>query len=956
MSQGSIEGIAIIGMAGRFPGAEGIEELWANLVAGRETVTLFTDAELAESGSDPAALRRMGRYVPARGVLRDADCFDAAFFGIHPKEAEVMDPQHRVFLEASWTALERAGYPPSRIPGTVGVFAGASANTYYLHAVHPRPDLIELVGADLVMLGNEKDYLATRVAYKLGLRGPAVNVSTACSTSLVAVCQACQSLLTYQCDMALAGGSSVRVPQQRGYYYDEGNIQSPDGHTRTFDVQAAGTAFSNGVGVVVLKRLEDALNDADQIYAVITGAAVNNDGSQRVSFGAPGVDGQSEVITMAQALAGVNPETVSYVEAHGTATPLGDPIEVAALTKAFRRGTNASQFCAIGSVKTNLGHLDAASGVTGLIKTTLSLHHAVIPASLHFTRPNPKLDLENSPFYVNASLREWMTEPGVPRRAGVSSFGTGGTNAHVVLEQAPDLPPSGPSRAWQLLVLSAKTLDALDAATANLSEHLKRVASGTDAEVAQRALADAAFTLQTGRSDFAHRRIAVCSDAAAGAAVLGSRDAQRVFTHQQRLSDPPVVFMFPGQGAQYPGMGLELYRSEAVFRNEVDRCAQLLEPILKTDLRHLVFPDEAKRQDAEQQLGQTRFTQPALFVIEYALARLWMSWGIKPAAMIGHSVGEYVAACLSGVFSLEDALSLVARRGALVQAQPGGAMLSVRMAEKEVAPLLKRSLAIATVNSPKLCVVAGPFEEISALEKDLDGRGVSIRRLRTSHAFHSPMMDPVLEPFGELLRRVQFGKAAIPFVSNVTAHWITPEEAGSPDYWVGHVRQTVRFADGVAELLEDPANVLVEVGPGQTLSTLTRQNEVKPGRVVLASLPESGAEEGRGILETLGRLWMAGVSVDWQAFYGDERRRRVVLPTYPFERKRFWPEPAAAQAPVAVDAARAAAPAAPGCAGARPLRHRRRSRRIPARSACSPQLARCCRSCPATICPPSIRR
>src|SRR5450432_240750 len=502
MSERAYEGIAIIGMSGRFPGAENVEEFWANLIAGKETVSFFSDAEMAEAGLDPVALKRAGNYIPARGVLKDADCFDAAFFGIHPKEAEVTDPQQRVFLEACWTALERAGYAPNQMRGSVGVFAGVTFNTYYLHALHSRPDLIDLVGPELVMYGNEKDYLTTRVAYKLGLKGPALNVSTACSTSLVAVGQACQSLLTYQCDVALAGGASVRVPQQRGYYYDEGNIGSSDGHTRTFDAQAAGTVFGNGVAVVVLKRLEDAVKDGDHIFAVIKGAALNNDGSQRVSFGAPGVEGQSEVIAMAHALAGIDPQSISYVEAHGTATPLGDPIEIAGLTKAFRMSTDAKQFCGIGSVKTNIGHLDAASGVTGLIKTALSLYNKTIPASLHFTKPNPKLDLENSPFYVNANLQEWKTKSGEPRRAGVSSFGTGGTNAHVVLEETPDLPSSGASRPWQLVVLSAKTSDALDRATANLSSHLKKIAGNANAADRLRDLADTAFTTQTGRSQF----------------------------------------------------------------------------------------------------------------------------------------------------------------------------------------------------------------------------------------------------------------------------------------------------------------------------------------------------------------------------------------------------------------------------------------------------------------------
>jgi amino acid adenylation domain-containing protein len=885
------DGIAIIGMAGRFPGAESVEELWANLVAGRESVSFFNDAELAASGLDAAELRRRGQYVPARGTMKDADCFDAAFFGVNPKEAEVMDPQHRVFLETCWQALETAGYAPNKMTGTVGVFAGASSNTYVHHALEPRPELMELVGSDLIMYGNDKDYLTPRVAYKLGLKGPALNVSTACSTSLVAVGQACQSLLTFQCDVALAGGVSVRVPQQRGYYYDEGNIGSPDGHTRTFDAQGQGTVFSNGVGVVVLKRLEDAARDGDQIYAVIKGVGLNNDGSQRVSFGAPGVEGQSEAVAMAHALAGFEPDTISYIEAHGTATPLGDPIEVAGLTKAFRMGTEAKQFCAIGSVKTNLGHLDVAAGVTGLIKTALSLQNKIIPANLHFTKPNPKLDIENSPFYVNAALQEWKTEANVPRRAGVSSFGTGGTNAHLVLEEAPELETSGSSRPWQLLTLSAKTPEALERATTNLAQYLKQIANRKEGAEAQRELADAAFTLKTGRSEFVHRRVMACADAAEGASALEAKDPKRVFTHHQKLTDPPVVFMFPGQGAQYAGMGAELYRTEKSFRADVDRCAELLKPVLQTDIRTVMFPAAGAEKDAEQLLVQTRFTQPALFVIEYALAKLWMSWGIKPAAMIGHSVGEYVAGCLAGVFSVEDALTLIARRAELVQAQPGGTMLAIRLPEPEVLPLLNAQLAIAAINSPNLCVVSGPYDAIAELERELALKKIAARRLNTSHAFHSPMMEPVLAPFTELLRKVKFGEPQIPYVSNVTAQWITSAEAKNPEYWAGHVRQTVRFADGVAELMKDSKHILLEVGPGQTLSTLSRQHPAKGAeQTVLASLPLAGDQEPHGLLDALGRLWMTGVSIDWQAFYADEHRRRVSLPTYPFERKRHWPE------------------------------------------------------------------
>src|SRR3984957_16147224 len=888
-----LEGIAIVGMAGRFPGAESVEEFWANLVAGREGISFFNDDQLAASSLDATELKRQGQYVAARGVLKDADCFDAAFFGVNPKEAQVMDPQQRVFLEACWAALERAGYAPDKMAGSVGVFAGASTNTYVHHALEPRPELMELVGADLVMYGNDKDYLTTRVAYKLGLKGPALNVATACSTSLVAVGQACQSLLMYQCDVALAGGVSVRVPQQRGYFYDEGNIGSPDGHTRTFDAKAEGTTFSNGVGVVVLKRLEDAVKDGDQIYAVIKGVGLNNDGSQRVSFGAPGVEGQSEAVAMAQAMAGVDPETITYVEAHGTATPLGDPIEVAGLTKAFRMGTKAKQFCAIGSVKSNIGHLDVAAGVAGLIKTALALHNKIIPASLHFTKPNPKLEIEKTPFYVNASLQEWGSKGDAPRRAGISSFGSGGTNAHLVLEEAPPIQPSGPSRPWQLLVLSAKTPDALERATQNLSEHLKTVAARSEGSQQASELADAAFTLQTGRSEFPHRRVMAFADAAEGALALDAKDPKRVFTHHQKLVDPPVVFMFPGQGAQYAGMGAELYRTEPTFRAEVDRCAELLEPELKTDIREVMFPAGDAKKKSDELLLQTRFTQPALFVIEYALAKLWMSWGIKPAAMIGHSVGEYVAGCLAGVFTLEDALTLIARRAALVQAQPGGAMLAIRLPEKEVLGLLNPQLAIAAINSPNLCVVSGSNEVIGKLEEELAAKKIAARRLQTSHAFHSPMMEPVLAPFTKLLRKIKFGEPQIPYVSNVTAKWITAAEAKSPEYWAGHVRQTVRFADGVAELMNDSKYVLLEVGPGQTLSTLARQHPSKASeQTVLASLAMTGDQEPHGLLDTLGRLWMNGVSVDWRQFYAHERRLRVVLPTYPFARKRYWPESA----------------------------------------------------------------
>ncbi len=884
----SVGDVAIIGMAGRFPGAANVEMFWQNLKNGVESVTFFTDEELAAAGVD-AELLKSPNYVKARPVLNGVELFDANFFGYSPREAETMDPQHRVFLETAWEALENAGYDSERFDGAIAVYGGLFLETYLLANLSSRPGFIE----DFLMektpegyqtyLGNDKDFLTSRVAYKLNLRGPAVTVQTGCSTSLVAACQACASLLSYQSDMALAGGVTIVFPQKKGYLYEEGGMASPDGHCRPFDARAQGTTFGSGVGMVVLKRLEDALADGDHIHAVIKGSALNNDGGVKVSYTAPSVDGQAEVIALAQALAGVSADKISYIEAHGTATPLGDPIEVAALTQAFRQSTDKKGFCAIGSVKSNIGHLDAAAGVTGLIKTALALEHKLIPPSLHFTQPNPQIDFANSPFYVNAKLIEWKTVD-EQRRAGVSSFGVGGTNAHVVVEESSPVVPPGPSRPWQLLLLSAKTSSALDRATANLAGHLKK-------NPAQN-LADAAYTLQVGRRAFNHRRMLVCHDVNDAVAALEKPDTKRVFTQSSERRDLPVVFMFPGQGAQYVNMGVELYRSETVFREAMNRCAELLQPHLGLDLRTVLYPGEGKIESAQQQLTQTRITQPALFAIEYSLAQLWMSWGVRPAAMIGHSVGEYVAGCLAEVFPLEDALALVAGRARLVQEQPPGAMLAVRLPEKELRPLLDAQVSIAAINAPSLCVASGPHDAIEALERRLKDIGVASVRLQTSHASHSAMMDPAVAPLAALLKKVTFQAPQIPYVSNVTGQWITAAEATDPDFWAGHVRQPVRFADGVGELLKGVQYVLLEVGPGQTLSTLARQHPAKdPKQVVLSSLSPTKDQELRSVLTALGQFWLAGGSVDWQGFYRNEKRQRVPLPTYPFERKRYWVEP-----------------------------------------------------------------
>jgi len=887
MKESSSEGIAIIGMSGRFPGAANLDEFWRNLVAGIESVSRFTDEELAASGLDVTALRKDPNYVPARGIVQNVEWFDAPFFGMSAKQAEVTDPQQRLFLEASWEVLEDAGYDPARVEGPVGVYAGMGDATYYLNNLHARTDLVDLVGDRVINLGNEKDYLATWVAYKLNLRGPAISLNTACSTSMVAVCQACQSLLNYQCDLALAGGVWISFPQRRGVRFQEGGIFSPDGHCRTFDAQAQGTVSSDGLGVVLLKRLSEAIEDGDQIRAVIKGFGINNDGATKVGFTAPSVDGQAEAVATALAEAEFDPATVSYVECHGTATPIGDPIEVAGLTQAFRLSTAEKNFCAVGSVKSNIGHVGAAAGAAGLIKTVLALQHHVIPASLHFSKPNPKIDFANSPFFVNSTLRRWDNVP-MPRRAGVSSFGLGGTNTHVVLEEAPAPAPSGPSRPWQLLLLSAKTKVALEAARTNLLAHFEITPNLN--------LADTAFTLQEGRQVFQHRQMLVCSDLADAIEVLGAGDSKRSATHHGEVENPSVVFMFPGQGAQYVQMGAELYRVEAVFREALDRCSEILLPALGMDLREVLYPADEKTKDAEDLLGQTRITQPALFAIEFALATLWMSWGIKPAALIGHSIGEYVAACLAGVFSLEDALALVVQRGELMQQMPRGAMLAVPMSEADLLAILPPTLSLAAVNGPARCVVSGPIEEIEAFLATLTASGKTGSVLHTSHAFHSAMMDPILPSFVECVSRVKRGRPTIPFLSNLTGTWISDEDAVDPQYWANHLRQTVRFDDGIKELLGTGDSVLLEVGPGTTLSSLARlQPGVPVGCAIVSSLRHAREQQpdGASLLAALGQLWLHGVEVDWAGFHGHESRRRISLPTYPFQRERYWIEPRA---------------------------------------------------------------
>jgi len=893
--------VAVIGMAGRFPGARNVAEFWRNIRDGVESIQTFAEADL---DPPPGGRRSLSgsSHVPAGAVLDDIDYFDADFFDFTPREAEVMDPQHRIFLECAWEAMEDAGYYAEGFDGAIGVYAGSLLSTYLMN-LYSNPDLLESVGAAQVGVGNNVDFLCTMLSYKLGLNGPSVTVQTACSTSLVAAHVACQALLNGECDMALAGGVAVRTPQRAGYYYQEGGILSPDGRCRAFDASAQGTVFGNGAGIVVLKRLADAMADGDAIRAVLKGSAINNDGSLKVGFTAPSVQGQTSVVVEALAAAGVNADAIGYVEAHGTGTALGDPIEVQALTEAFRVTTDRRGYCPIGSVKTNIGHLDAAAGVAGLIKAILALEHDVIPPSLHCATPNPKIDFASSPFFVNRELAAWKRGAS-PRRAGVSSLGIGGTNAHVIVEDPPAAAPSGPSGDWQLLALSGKTESALDAATENLAVYLK--------DHPQASLADVSYTLQVGRKPFGFRRALVCNDVAGAVRALESGDRERLMTAAVEPGFRPLVFMFSGQASQYEGMAADLYASEAYFRGEVDRCAALLRPHVDFDITRLLFsrgrtgktaapdlsgpeasaPAAAVQEAATPDVDQTSVAQPALFIVEYALARWMMRAGLKPEAMIGHSLGEYVAACLAGVISLDDALRLVAARGRLMQALDRGAMLAVRLPEDEARARLTEGLSLAAVNAPDSCVVSGPTDAVDKLQSMLTKSEIACQRLRASHAFHSAMMEPALAPFREVMESVTLNAPQIPYLSNVTGMW-ADEDVTNPEYWLTHLRGVVNFSAGISALVKDPKRIFLEVGPGQTLCDLVRGH--RPGKDGAIAVPMMRHSRDRRsdvahLAGALGKIWLAGGEVDWRGLHAGETRRRVPLPTYPFERRRFWVE------------------------------------------------------------------
>jgi amino acid adenylation domain-containing protein len=874
--------IAVIGKSGRFPGAANLKQFWQNLCAGKESISFFTDEELLAAGVDPNVLHSPN-YVKARGVLEDADLFDAQFFGYTPREARLIDPQQRVFLECAWEALEDAGYA-SDDSGMIGVYASQGMSTYIWNLLtNPQilssPDILE------VWIGNDKDYVATRVSYKLNLRGPSVNVQSACSSSLLAAHLACRSLLTYECDIALAGGVSIGVPLKDGYLYHEGGISSPDGHCRTFDAKANGIVAGHGCGVVVLKRLIEAIEDGDSIQAIIRGSAANNDGSSKVGYTAPSVDSQADVIRAALAVARVPSETITYVEAHGTGTPLGDPIEVTALTKAFRSGSARKARCAIGSIKTNIGHLDAAAGIAGLIKALLTLEHKALPPSLNFETPNPKAGFDAGPFYVNTSLSEWPSL-GSPRRAGVSSLGIGGTNVHMVLEEAPEFERQTSDHKHHLLIFSAKSQAALESLTTSMAEDLQ---TGPTLRVA-----DVAHTLQVGRRAFPYRRTLVCDTLTEAIDGLRQPNGEGVVNGRADLRNRPVVFMFPGHGPQYPGMGAGLYRTNPVFRQHADQCIELLRKRIGMDFKQVLYPDRPFTESDVLQLAQPQIFLPALCITEYALAKVWMHCGITPEAMIGFSFGEYLAACMSGVMSLEDTLGIAAKRGELMQQTQPGAMLAISCSAKQVETFLNGSISVAAINTPSSCVVSGDATKITALETALAKENISCQRLVTQYAYHSWMMDPILEPFQRHIAGVKLEKPKIPYISNLTGGWATDESVTSPEKWTLHLRSTVRFSDGILQLAASGERVFLEVGPGSSLSSFVKLSCQDKPPITVPSLTRTKPHdlESRLLLGSLGRLWSVGAQVDWSSQYGAKQTRRISLPTYPFERHRYFVEPA----------------------------------------------------------------
>ncbi|APE42970.1 polyketide synthase [Sulfitobacter alexandrii] len=882
------EDIAIVGMSVNVPGAAGVDAYWANLRDGVESIRRLSEQDLLDAGESPENIARRN-YVPAAAPMEGFETFDPEFFGFSPKDAAILDPQHRKFLEVAWEAMEQAGHPPETIAGDIGVYAGCGMGSYFYFNICSNPDLVDDVGMFLLRhTGNDKDFLSTRVSHVFDLKGPSINLQTACSTSLVAIHYAAQALRAGEVDMALAGGVTIELPQGRGYLFKENEILSPDGHCHAFDHRAQGTVFGSGAGCVALRRLSDAVADGDHIWAVIKGSAVNNDGAAKAGYLAPSVDGQTAAITAALDAAGVAAQSIGMVECHGTGTYLGDPIEVAALTEAYRTRTDAADFCRIGSVKTNIGHLDTAAGVAGFAKAALALHHGQIPPSLGFEAPNPAIPFEGSPFRVNDRLTDW---PGgeTPRRAAINALGVGGTNAHAIIEEAPERAASDDSD-WPFhpLVISGRSRAALDANAAALAAHLRAHP--------EQPLADVAFTLKEGRRAFDKRRVVVATTHAEAADLLEAGDSRRVFTHDTLGDSPEVVFMFPGGGAQYAGMARDLYETEPVFADWMDRGLAHLQPQLDYDIRALWLPRPADRAAADRTLKKPSAQLPLIAITEYALAQLWMSWGVQPAAMVGHSMGENVAACLAGVMSFENLIDLVLLRGRLFDEVPAGGMLSISARLEDIEPLLGDDLDIASVNAAELIAVSGPQAALDEMQARLTKAGLDHQRIAIDIAAHSRMLEGILGRYRDFLAGLDLRAPQMPFASNRSGEMITAAQATDPDYWVAQLRNTVNFADCITTLSAARKRVFLEVGPGKALSSLAQMHPSVATGQVLSSLrhPEQDLPDDLYFITVFARLWACGVWADWSQIWGEARRNRVLLPTYRFQRASYFIAPGVA--------------------------------------------------------------
>ncbi len=871
--------VAVIGMAGRFPEAENIEEFWENLKSSKECITFFSKDELEEAGVD-AELLENSNYVRAQGRLKDIKGFDAKFFNYTPREAKIMDPQQRILLECSWQALEDAGYDPKEYEGDIGVFCGAGLPIYWIDHILPTMAPNDYVSKFQSIIHNSVDFVSSRVAYKLDLTGPAITTQTACSTSLVAIHQACESLILQNCNIALAGGISLGSLEKHGYLYQEGMIMSPDGKCRAFDANAQGTIFGQGVGIVVLKLLEEAIRDGDHIYAVIKSSAINNDGKNKIGFTAPSARGQARVVKAAYEKAGITPNSITYIETHGTGTILGDPIEIEGLTTAFRCVTDEKQFCAIGSLKTNIGHLDAAAGVASLIKTVLCLYNNTLVPSLHFKNANPQLNLSESPFYVNTELKAWESGNRL-KRAGVSSFGIGGTNAHIILEEAPgySLPSMGQHNSWQLITLSANSLKSLDNQIINLANHLRKNL--------QINLEQVSYTLHTGRHKFKYRSTILAKTV--NEAINALVEPKIAI---ESLKNRPVIFMFPGQGSQYKNMGKELYETVNCFKENIDKCLLISKKYLSNGIEILDILAQTDK------INETHITQPALFILEYSLAQYYINLGVNPVAMIGHSIGEYVAACLADVISLEEALYIVIARGRLIQSLPqDGKMLAISLSAEEISDYLMKyaDLDVAVINSQDVSIIAGPMKSIEKLYKELQENEVNCNYLRTSHAFHSSLLEPIIPEFYAELTKIKFNKPTIPYISNLTGQWIDHDQVTTPQYWVDHLRHTVLFAQGLDSLFKSEGlenSALLELGPNQVLTKYAKLHKGKnETNIVFASMKrheDLKQEDSQVLLNTIGRLYDVGVNFNWKQLYKGRKIRKISLPSYPFEREKYW--------------------------------------------------------------------